>query len=179
MERARVLLLLLDPSTLQPLPAERQLNVLVGELEQYSPDLAARPRLVALNKTDLVPDSDVAEGWFPISAVTGAGVPALLHAIADEVDKAKRVPDGREGYILHRPLGTGFSIRRETGGWVIEGRDAERAVAFHDLTIPEAADLAARRLRRMGVDDALREAGAQPGDDVRIGDLVFQFTADS
>lgn len=178
-ERARVLILLLDPSTLQPLPVDRQLDVLVGELQQYSPDLAARPRLIALNKTDLVPDSDVAEGWFSISAATGAGVPALLHAIADEVDATRRVAEDREGYILHRPLGAGFAVRREAGVWVIEGRDAERAVAFHDLTIPEAADLAAQRLRRLGVDDALREAGAVPGDDVRIGDLVFQFAADS
>jgi GTP-binding protein len=178
-ERARVLVLLLDPSTLQPLSVGRQLEVLVQELERYSPKLAERSRLIAVNKMDAVSDARIEEGWLPISAVAGTGLPALLHAIADEVDKARRVPDDREGYILHRPLGIGFSIRRESGVWVIEGRDAERAVAFHDLTIPEAADLAARRLRRLGVEDALRGAGAQPGDDVRIGDLVFRFEADS
>jgi GTP-binding protein len=175
-ERARVLILLLDPSALQTLPVERQLEVLVEELERYSPDLAARPRLIALNKADLVLDVDAAKGWFSISAVTGAGVPSLLFAIADEVDGARRAEEDREGYVLHRPLGAGFTIRKEAAVWVVEGRDAERAVSFHDLTIPEAADLAAKRLRRLGVDDALREAGALPGDDVRIGDLVFQFT---
>jgi GTP-binding protein len=174
-ERARVLVLLLDPSTLQPLSVEQQLDVLVEELERYSSDLARRPRLIALNKTDLGTHSEIGEGWLSISAVTGAGVPALLHAIADEIDGARQASDDREGYVLHRPLGAGFTIRREAGVWVVEGRDAERAVAFHDLTIPEAADLAAQRLRRLGVDDALREAGAVPGDDVRIGDLVFQF----
>jgi len=174
-ERARVLVLLLDPSTLQPLSVEQQLDVLVEELELYSSDLARRPRLIALNKTDLGTHSEIGEGWLSISAVTGAGVPALLHAIADEIDGARQASDDREGYVLHRPLGAGFTIRREAGVWVVEGRDAERAVAFHDLTIPEAADLAAQRLRRLGVDDALREAGAVPGDDVRIGDLVFQF----
>jgi GTP-binding protein len=175
-ERARVLVLLLDPSTLQPLTVEQQLDVLVQELERYSSDLTQRPRLVAVNKMDLKEGDDVPEGSYSISAVTGAGVPALLHAIADEVDQAKRAPDEREGYILHRPLGGGFEVRRERDMWVVEGRDAERAVAFHDLTIPEAADLAAKRLRRLGVDNALRRAGAKPGDDVRIGDLVFQMT---
>jgi len=52
---------------------------------------------------------------------------------------------------------------------------AERAVGLDDLTKPEAADYAAARLARIGVDDALREAGAEPGDEVRIGDLVFEF----
>jgi GTPase len=177
-ERARVLVVLLDPSSLQSDPIDRQLEVLVGELEQYSPDLAERPRLIAVSKMDLLPGADVENDWFRISAISGEGVPALLHAIADEVDKAREIAEDREGYILHRPLGGGFAVHRESGMWVIEGREAERAVAFHDLTIPEAADVAARRLRRLGVDDALRAAGAQSGDDVRIGEIVFQFEAD-
>ena len=38
------------------------------------------------------------------------------------------------------------------------------------------ADFVARRLERLGVDEALRQAGALPGDEVRIGDLVFEFS---
>ena len=33
----------------------------------------------------------------------------------------------------------------------------------------------ARRLKRLGVDDALREKGAVNGDDVAIGEFVFEF----
>jgi len=177
-ERARVLVLLLDPSDLQTLTVGEQLEVLERELAQYSPDLATRPRLVAVNKIDAVHDTGLDPSWFRISAVTGTGVAPLLHAIADNVETARQDTDDREGYVLHRPLGPSFTVHREKGAWVVVGREAERAVAFHDLTIPEAADLAARRLSRLGVDDALREAGAQPGDDVRIGDLVFQFSED-
>jgi Obg family GTPase CgtA-like protein len=53
-----------------------------------------------------------------------------------------------------------------------------RAVSFDDLTRPAAADRAAGRLARLGVDEALRRAGALPGDEVRIGDLVFEFEED-
>jgi GTP-binding protein len=67
---------------------------------------------------------------------------------------------------------------REGDQWVISGRLAERAVALDDLTKPEAADYAARRLAAVGVDDALRAAGAEPGDEVRIGDIVFEFSED-
>ncbi|MCO6503159.1 MAG: Obg family GTPase CgtA, partial [Acidimicrobiales bacterium] len=35
--------------------------------------------------------------------------------------------------------------------------------------------LAARRLASMGVEEALLRAGAMAGDEVRIGDLVFEF----
>jgi GTP-binding protein len=175
-ERARVLVLLLDPTPIQALSAGQQFDVLIAELQRYSSELAERPRIVAVNKLDVVPDGAIGTRWHSISAVTGEGVPALLHAIADAVAAAADVPDDREGYVLHRPLGHGFSVRREGSVWIVEGREAERAVAFHDLTIPEAADLAAERLRRLGVDDALRNAGAKTGDDVRIGDLVFQLT---
>jgi GTP-binding protein len=48
-------------------------------------------------------------------------------------------------------------------------------VAFADLTLPEAADMAAWRLDRLGVDRALAEAGAVAGDEVRIGDISFEF----
>jgi len=66
-------------------------------------------------------------------------------------------------------------VAREGDGWVVTGLAAERAVNLDDLTVPEAADFAAARLTRLGVDEALRDAGAEPGDDVRIGDLVFTF----
>ncbi|HDL49471.1 MAG TPA: DUF1967 domain-containing protein, partial [Actinobacteria bacterium] len=178
-ERSRVLVLLLDPSALQPVSAAEQLEILIRELTRYSADLTRRPRLVVMNKIDL-PEGREAPATldvspFAISAVTGEGIPTLLHAIADEIDKASQVGEDREGYVLHRPIGPGFTVRRVEGVWIVDGRDAERAVAFHDLTIPEAADLAAKRLKRLGVDDALRDAGAKSGDDVRIGDLVFEF----
>ena len=178
-ERSRVLVLLLDPSALQPVSAAEQLEILIRELTRYSADLTRRPRLVVMNKIDL-PEGREAPATldvspFAISAVTGEGIPTLLHAIADEIDKASQVGEDREGYVLHRPIGPGFTVRRVEGVWIVDGRDAERAVAFHDLTIPEAADLAAKRLKRLGVDDALRDAGAKSGDDVRIGDLVFAF----
>jgi Obg family GTPase CgtA-like protein len=51
-------------------------------------------------------------------------------------------------------------------------------VSFSDLTAAEAADMASRRLARLGVDEALRNAGAVAGDEVRIGELSFDFLPD-
>ena len=175
-ERARVLVILLDPADTQPVSPEEQLEILVKEISDYSPELSERPRLVLFNKSDL--GHDPVEGVLPVSALTGEGVNEALHAIADLVDQAEREAPERRGFVLHRPLGTSFSVTRVGDHWRIEGRSAERAVRFADLTVPEAADMAARRLANLGVDDALVAAGVQEGDEVHIGDLSFEFTLD-
>ena len=176
-ERARALVVLLDPSDLQVDTPERKREVLLAELAAHSPELMARPRLVVMNKADLIDDDAHGGGDadLAVSGVTGKGIPALLHRIADLVDLAQREAPAREGYTLHRPLDEPFTVSRVDGTWLVDGKGAERATNLNDLTVPEAAELVARRLRFIGVDDALREAGAEPGDDVRIGDLVFTY----
>jgi GTP-binding protein len=62
------------------------------ELRLYRPELAAKPQLVAANKIDAVSDeatlrplsrhvAGLGLPFFPISAVTGKGVPDLLEAV--------------------------------------------------------------------------------------------------
>ncbi|MGH8873726.1 MAG: GTPase ObgE [Acidimicrobiia bacterium] len=181
-ERARALVVLVDPSPLQTEPVVDQLHVLMEELGRYSPDLLERPRVTVITKADL-PEAEPAARALAaagvdalgVSAVTGTGLAALLHRVADLVEEAERVAPEREGFVLHRPADAGISIIRHNKTWVVSGLPAERAVAFADLTVPEAADLAARRLARLGVDRRLAGAGARPGDEVRIGELVFEF----
>ena len=190
-ERARVLTVLLDPSSLAAEPMERQYEILLDELGRHDPRLLARPRIVLVSKADLAPAGGDPQSLIPesvrrrepetgaVSAVTGLGLAEACHRIADAVERSVREPgEGqapREGYVLHRPVET-FAVRRDGEAWVVSGRTAERAVGFNDLTLSAAASLAARRLRRLGVDEALREAGARPGDAVRIGDLTFEFS---
>lgn len=182
-ERARALVILLDPSPLQSEGLLEQYDILTDELARHSDELAQRPRVVAVNKGDLVKlvpeigalESAIGRPVFAISAITGAGVDPMLHAVADAVDLAVRRAPEREGFVLHRPIRSGFEVYRDGGVWVVEGRVAERAVGLDDLTNPEAADYVAARLSRIGVDEALRDAGAEPGDEVRIGDLVFEY----
>ena len=85
-----------------------------------------------------------------------------------------------EAYVVHRLEGEGFEVvRDETGGWVVEGRQAIRAVAFSDITNADALDEAHRRLKSLGIDKALARAGAKAGDTVRIGKLAFDYETDS
>jgi GTP-binding protein len=159
-ERARALLVLLDPSPLQEHSVAEQLGILRAELEAGESLSAAGIQALTM------------------SSVTGVGVDEVMHAVADAVAASERLIAGGEGFVLHRPLPLGFAIHRHGEQWVVTGKAAERAVAFDDLTKPEAADVASRRLRRAGIDDELRRLGARPGDEVVIGDLVFEFADD-
>ena len=186
-ERAGVLVIMLDPTDLQTIAPDEQYRILIAELAEHSPDLIERPRIVVLNKIDAIPDAAPEVAWaqeieipvHEISAVTGQGVDGLLYAIADAVDTRARQAPERPGFILHRPLPAAFTVERESETWIVRGRAAERAINLDDLTVPEAADLVATRLDRLGVDEALVAAGAVPGDDVRIGTVTFTFDPDA
>ena len=182
-ERARVLVVLLDPSTLQTDSPARQLEVLLAELERHDPELRARRMIVAVSKAELLEDTSVeslglGEDVHSISAMTGEGIDDLMYAIADEVGRVEIETPEMEGFVLHRPLRDDFSVHRDDLGWVVEGTSAIRAVNLSDLTDPDAAEFVAKRLVRSGIVDGLLAAGAESGDDVRIGSIVFTFDPD-
>jgi GTPase len=176
-ERARVLVYLLDPSETQEVSPEAQLDILRREIKNYSVELSQRPSLTLLNKADL-PEAEPTVEYLAVSALTGDGIKEALHAIADLVELAEREAPESVGFVLHRPLGPGFRVERDGDVWVVSGISVERAISFSDLTAAEAADMASRRLARLGVDEALRDAGAAVGDEVRIGELRFEFLPD-
>jgi len=173
-ERASVLVVILDPSPIQPEPPRRQLEILLAELDGFQPELLNRPRLVLMAKADLGIENTMV-GTISISSITGEGVNQALHSIADLVEQAERARPDRLGYVLHRPLEDDVSVEWVGDAWRVEGVSARRSVRFDDLTNPQAARLAARRLENVGVDAALAKAGAVAGDLVRIGDLEFEY----
>ncbi len=184
-ERAMALIVLLDPGSLQTDSPDRQLEVLLGELEKHDPSLLARPRVVAISKAEMLSEEDrsaLAErDRLMISAMTGEGLDDLMYRVVEAIDASGGVDRAveREGFVLHRPIREGFTIRRDDGVWVVEGITAIRAVNLSDLTDPDAAEFVSRRLVATGIVDALTEAGAEPGDDVRIGSIVFTFDPES
>ncbi|MEX2654647.1 MAG: GTPase ObgE [Acidimicrobiia bacterium] len=177
-ERARALVILLDPAAFAEHPPAEQLRILLSELEAFNPDLVARPHVILVGKSDLEGAAEAAEeieGATRVSPLTGDGLSEALYRIAGAVEQARREAPDRQGYVLHRPVVPPFRLRRDGATWVVEGVGAERAVRFSDLTNPQAADLASDRLTRLGIDDALAAAGAEDGDSVRIGDLEFEY----
>jgi len=180
-ERARVLVVLLDLAAADGTPPERQLEILLSELGRYRPELMDRPRLVVGSKGDLTGDAGGAPGFdLTISAVTGEGLTRLVGRTMDLVraarERAAEEVDAEP--VIHRPAPEGFSVERTGAGFVVRGRPAERAVAISDLTNVQALEYVQNRLRRLGVDRALARAGAREGDLVVVGGFSFEYQPD-
>jgi GTP-binding protein len=172
-ERARVLVILLDLASVEEHSPEFQEKVLIEELGRYRPELLERPRLVVGSKADVAVEE---YDGMRISAVTHAGLPEFLGALATMVEGARAVEPEPEAFVVLRPREEGFSVDRdEDGVWRVNGRAAERVVAMADLTNLEAVAYVHERFRRMGVERALARAGVQEGDRVRIGPIELEY----
>ncbi len=181
-ERARVLVYLLDLASIDGPDPARQLEVLRQELAAYRVDLASRPSIVVGTKLDvLTPEDwgDQAPVDLAVSSVTRTGLSDLLWRLGDLVTEARNAEPVRDGFVIHRPEPAGVRVERDDdGAWRVVGREAERAVALSDLTDVGALDYAQNRLQKLGVDRALRRAGVKSGDEVRVGDFAFEYEED-
>ena len=172
-ERARVLVLLLDLAPAAgPTPAEQE-AVLLSELGNYMGELLDRPRLVIGSKADVA--TETFDG-LQISAATRTGLDEFLGRVADLIEAARHEPEAPEAVVVLRPQEEGISVVREDNGvWRVEGRAAQRAVSVSDVRDPDALVYVQQRLQKIGVDRALARAGARDGDVVRIGDTELEY----
>jgi GTP-binding protein len=178
-ERARVLVLLLDLAPVTGISPEEQERVLLEELGDYRPELLTRPRLVVGTKADVATQQFDRPDALQVSAVTRQGLDELLGRIGALVDEARADEPVPEPFVVLRPAEEGFAVVREhDGAWRVTGRGAERVVAMADLTNLEAMEYVQHRLRKMGVERALHRAGAREGDLVRIGPVELDYVED-
>ena len=190
-ERCAVLAHVVDCATLETErnPVE-DIEVLEAELAAYG-GLADRPRVIVLNKMDVPDARDLADivradladrGWpiFEVSAVSHEGLKELVYALAEIVNKQReQAPQAEPTRIVIRPRAiddSGFTLTQDADGtFVVHGDKPRRWVVQTNFDNEEAVGYLADRLNRLGVEDALAKAGAQPGDPVRIGDREFDW----
>jgi GTP-binding protein len=163
------------------------------ELELHDPALAARPRVLALSKADLVSAQQATEraaDWrerlgpdtpvFVTSAATGEGLSELTTHLLQAVplQPAEAPPEAElAAHMTFRPAQRrGFHIERDGDGpFRVLGAGIDRLLARHDLDNDEALAHVEARLRQIGVIRALQEQGFQPGDDVEIAGVLFDL----
>jgi GTP-binding protein len=188
-ERTRILVHVVDGSSRDP---AWDRDVIRDELEAHDPALLEKPLLVAFNKVDLPAAADawpafrdgLAAAGQPavaVSAATGEGLDALRAALADLLPDADELgaPPEPAGVVVHRiePASDEFTIEEEDGAFRVRGRRIERIAAQTNFEVEESAERFQRDLARLGVDDALRRAGVEPGDTVRIGATELEWEA--
>jgi GTPase len=166
------------------------------ELVGYGAGLNRLPEVIALSKSDLLPEAEVAEiveGWrrrrgasavevLAISSATGAGLDRLrgtiLAALPEErAEPPRPLPEVEAEHRVYRPGEEGgFEITAEgEGRWRVAGQGIEMLVARHDLENEEALSYLEGRLREIGVIAELQRAGFEPGDDIVVGEVEFEL----
>ncbi|MBC8263477.1 MAG: GTPase ObgE [Anaerolineales bacterium] len=184
-ERTRMIIHLLDGASDDPLADYQSIN---DELALFDSELARKPQLVVLNKMDLPqtralwPSVEQAmkergQRAMSISAVTGEGVKEMLRSVAEMLASLPKEEPPTAEIKVFRPVeeDKALTITWEDDAWRVRGAKVERVAAITNWDLDEAVMRFQRIADAIGLKAALREAGVQPGDTVRIGEAELEW----
>ncbi len=189
-DRCRLLIHLVDVSGSEGRDPVEDFEAINAELEQYNPELASRPQLVAANKCDLLePGSDNLERlrahveakgcrFFELSAASTVGTRELMRAAAGELAHLPPVTVYEPDYVPPEPeIGTAEDvvIRHDGDMWIVEGDWLARLVASVNFSDYESRMYFDRCLRTAGIFERMDALGVKDGDTVSLYDIEFEY----
>lgn len=194
-ERCRVILHVVDMGSndgRDPLDDYRIIN---NELKDYQMRLMERPQIVVANKMDLdnaqenlkrfkeaYPDVEVYEAC----TIINEGLDDVLYRLADLIEVTPEFPlmneeEKTEGVVFKfEPKGPDFTVKNlGNGQWEVNSQKIEKIMERTDFEDEGDVYRFAASLRKMGVDDALREAGCKDGDTIFLKGFSFEFVEEA
>lgn len=189
-ERTRVIAHVIDMSGSELRNPYEDYLLINKELEDFNKKLLDKPQIIIANKMDIEGAKENLEEFkkkvsnveiFEVSAATNTGLQVVVDKLADMLDVIPINPlydDSQiESHVLYKfKKEEPFTITRDDDGtWAISGEEVERIFKMTKFSGEEAEYRFAKKLSRMGIDDKLRELGAEEGDEVRILDFYFMF----
>ncbi len=194
-ERCRLLVQVVDVSGYEGRPAADDFNTISEELENFSEELASRPRIIAANKCDLLPDGTdteeirslkiLAEAMgYPvvfISTATRQGIKELINEIERSLEKLPPIlvyeaeMEAEEDESEEAGAESTVIKRADDGAYVCSGKWLEKLCGRVYFDDRESLMYFQRSLQTNGIVDMLRNAGCGEGDTVRMFDIEFDF----
>lgn len=190
-ERCRVLIHLVSMAGERD-PYEDYLTI-NEELKDYGAELEKRPQLVVAAMMDVEGaaerkahfDERLGFKSLPLSALTHQGVDALMKKTMDLIavtPEFKLKGEGSEGgmkvYDAHQDAAAAifevFKVRPHY--WRIQGERVEKTYALINISTDEGIEKLIRYLDKIGVEDKLRELGAENGDTIALGEFEFEYS---
>ena len=187
-ERTRVIAHIIDMSAFEGRDPYDDYVVINKELENFNKKLMDKPQIVIANKMDLPNFKENLEVFkkkvdcevYSISAETGEGIDKVLIALADILDKTPKEPlyeeEKFESHVLYKfKEEQPFRVYKDGDTFVVTGDEIEKLLKMTWFASDEAFMRFSRKLRKLGIDDKLKEMGIEEGDTVRILDYEFEY----
>jgi len=188
-ERARMVLHLVDVNSDTPL---KDFEIIRNELESFSPELAGKPFVPVLCKTDTVDkelqqfvasefETKFGQAPFLVSAVTHEGMDDLLKHLIEQIPEEVVYEEvvEEEATTEFRPGGGEDSrrvlIKQEENWWELTNPRLLQISRQTDWENMEAQERVYDVLRKWNVVRQLDRAGAEPGDKLKIGDHFLEY----
>lgn len=188
-ERTRLLLHVLDVAGTEGRNPVEDFYKINEELKKYSEKLATRKQIIVANKIDSVQEEQNLKEieklakkenleLYKISAVTGEGLKELFNYVSEVIKTLPKEEivdvEDRIVYTLEEEVEP-FTVEIINGEFVVQGPAAERIMRRVNVGDNESFAYLQRSLKKIGIDDALREKGIQEGDSVVLVDWEFEW----
>ena len=189
-ERTKVLVHVVDAASTEGRDPVEDIKTIMNELKGYDESLLDRPQVIAANKIDAIYDEEndnikrIREAFpdikvFPISGVSGKGIPELLYELVNILSTIDRTPTVCEkefeiDYSSDKNLPFTVEID-EDGVFVVEGPRIEKMLGYTNLDSEKGFDFFQKFLKTSGVLEKLEEAGIEDGNTVRMYGHEFDY----
>ncbi|MBQ7275645.1 MAG: GTPase ObgE [Bacilli bacterium] len=199
-ERTRVLVHVIDMDSVDERDPYDDFLKINKELGDFNPKLLLRPQIIAANKMDLPNAKNNLEEFkkkleinkdsnpiadiviVPISAYTKNNLEELIDCITDKLSKINihdfddEVNQDEVVEYVFEKKEKPFKIEKTIEGlYNVTGPEIEKLFNATDFNRDESVKLFARKIKQLGVDDALKKLGVDNNDTVLILGYEFEF----
>lgn len=186
-ERTRVIAHVVDVSGIEGRDPYDDYITINKELENFNKKIMDKPQIIIANKMDM-PSSEnnlnefkkkVDVPVYPVSAIDAKGLDKVIEVLADYLDKIKKQPlteAKEESHVIYKyQEEIPFKIFKEKDGFRIKGDKIEKLLRMTWFASDEAYRRFSNKMKKMGIEEKLREMGAKNGDMIYILDYEFEY----
>ncbi len=189
-ERTRLLLHVIDVAGTEGRNPVEDFEKVNTELQKYSEKLSKRKQIIVANKSDSLQDEESFKALenkareqgleiYKISAVTGDGVNELMDYVGklvktlpkEEIVEAEdrvvyTLEDEEDQFTVYTPV---------QGEFIVEGPAVERLMGRVNIGDNESMAYLQKMIKKLGIEDELKNKGVCEGDTVKILDWEFEW----
>ncbi len=195
-ERTRVIIHIVDAAGSEGRNPVEDIYAINKELENYNPEIARIPQVIAANKTDMIfaqeEESDPVQilkeefepkgiRVYPISAISGKGIRELLHQVRHMLDEINEKPLIFEQEFfpefMFKVSDEPFTVTydEKASEFVVEGPRIEKMLGYTNLESEKGFLFFQNFLRINGILEQLEALDIKEGDTVRMYGLSFDY----